>query len=264
MWHESSVRNHPDGVPAWVRLTNPPPRAVRYAVAVILVGSLGFAACSGGSGDATARTGTSTTVPATTTTDPKYGMTPEQVVTALAADDGDLAPGEEQAIIAQGEPEYEEEPSTLGYCSYQLINEGSRIQRLEVQLTDGDQVDATIDAALYTPGRAMSALRELRASELQCGTGPVPPLRWEAEREPSTWSTKQLADAVTGDLTEDNWARTVTRTPAGGRPQTTTVIAQRRGDAIVVVSAPDQARALELAASAAERLESTNSYLIED
>ncbi|MGN6694132.1 MAG: hypothetical protein ACTHN0_08135 [Aquihabitans sp.] len=239
-------------------------RAPGWLVAGALAAALSLAGLSGCSdgGDAGAEA-TTTTRPATTTTDPKYGMTPAEVVRALAADDADLARGEERTIVAQGEPEYEQEPQTLGYCSYQLINEASRIQRLEVQLVDGDDVHATIDAALYTPGRAMSALRELRAGEMQCGTGPVPPLRWESETAPSTWSTKDLAASVTDDLTEDHWAKTVTRTIAGGEPQVTTVIAQRRGDAIVVVSSPDQDRALTLAASAGQRLAGTNSYLIE-
>lgn len=224
--------------------------------------ALGLASCRDGGG--ASAEATTTTSPSTTTTDPKYAMTAEEVVTALAVDDADLAAGERHAIVARGEPEYEEEPSTLGYCSYQLINEASRIQRIDVHLADGEQVDATIDAALYTPGRAMSALRELRAGELQCGTALVPPLRWESATQPATWSTKDLARSVTGELTEDHWAKTVTRTPAGGTPEVTTVIVQRRGDALVVVSSPDQARALELAASAGQRLADTDSYFIED
>lgn len=246
--------------------STPSSRASGWRAALVgaaALGALGLAGCSGGgaSAEPTATTAAPTT---TSTTDPKYALTPEQVVTELAADDADLAKGESRSIVAQGEPEYEEAPQTLGYCSYQLINEGSRFQRLEVHLADGDDVHATVDAALYTPGRAMGALRELRAGEMQCGAGLVPPLQWEEQTEPASWSTRELADAVTGGLTEDHWARTVTRHPAGGAPEVTTVIAQRRGDAIVVVSSPDQARALELAKSAGKRLAATNSYLIED
>lgn len=237
-------------------------RAARWTLPLLLAAALGLASCS--NGGAGAEPGPTTTAPSTTTTDPKYGLSAEEVVTALATDDADLAEGEERTITAQGEPDYEQEPSTLAYCSYQMVNEASRIQRLEVQVREGDEVRGTIDAALYTPGRAMAALRELRAGELQCGTGLVPPLRWESETAPSTWSTKDLAASVTGDLTEDHWAKTVTRTPAGGEPEVTTVIVQRRGEALVVVSSPDQARALELAGSAGKRLADTDSYLIED
>ena len=236
-------------------------RAPVVAAAVLVASVLGLAACSS---DDCAAADTTTTAPPTTTTDPKYALSPEEVVTALAVDEDDLETGEARSIVDQGEPEYEEEPSTLGYCSYQLINEGSRIQRLEVHLADGDDVHATIDAALYTPGRAMAALRELRAGEMRCATGPVPPMRWEDATEPSTWSAEALTDDTTTDLTDDHWARTITRTPAGEEPQVTTVIAQRRGDAIVVVSSPDRDRALALAATAADRLASTNSYLIEE
>ena len=238
-------------------------RAARAGLCLALVACAALASCSDG-GDADARPRPPTTAPATTTTDPADDLAPSEVVAALASDAHDLAPGEEQHVVAEGQPEAEQEPSTLGYCSAPLVNEDARIQRLHVALTDGDQVTATIDAALYEPGRAMAALRELGATELTCAPGPVPPLRGEGEREPSTWSSEHLAAAVTGGLTDDSWARTVTRTPAGRPPETTTVIAQRRGDALVVVTAPDQARALELAASAADRLAATNSHLIED
>jgi hypothetical protein len=238
------------------------PRWLATGAFVLAVSLAGLAGCSNG-GDASAE-GTTTTRPASATTDPKYGLTPAELVAALAADDADVDKGEERRTVAQGEPQYEQEPETLGYCSYRLINEASRIQRTQVQLVDGNEVRATIDAALYTPGRATSALRELRSGEVQCGDGLVPPLRWESEAAPSTWSTKDLAESMTGGLTDDHWAKTITRTEAGGDPEVRTVIAQRRGDAIVVVSSPDPARALALAASAGQRLAETDSYLIED
>lgn len=243
-----------------MRPISQPLRAAALAVPILLAG-LTATGCSNGPDTAAeaSKAAPTTAVPV----DPADGDDPEALVEALAIDDADLAAGEERAIVAEGQPQAEEEPATLRYCSAWLVNEGARVQRMQVQLADEDGVHATIDVALYSPGRAMAALREVGASELDCPDGLVSLQRWEAATGPASWSSEQLPDALLGDLTEERWARTITRTPAGDEPEVTTVIAQRRGDVLIVVTSPDQERAILLAESAHARLAAAGSRLID-
>jgi hypothetical protein len=253
------VRNGRNRVALGVTLLPIRSRAPRWILAVAAVVLLG-SACT--AGDEAAGETASTSPPPTEA--PSLGLTRGQVVAILAVDDQDRIEGEERTVTAQGEPGDRREPSTLGYCSAPLAMEASRYQRLEVELADGDEFQASVDAALYPPGRAELALQELRIGETRCQADqPVAPQQWEEEVQPSAWSTEALVAGSEQGLTADHWARTITRTPAGGATEVTTVIAQRHGDALVVVTAAEPSRALTLAASAAERLATTESHLID-
>lgn len=127
----------------------------------------------------------------------------------------------------------------------------------EVAITDaGDAPVASSRVDIIDhPFNAASHLNVLRDVLIHCGDHPAV-AGAAADAFP-------IDEAELDGLADDHVATTVT-TIVHGNPTTSTLIQQRRGRVLVTTTSHDQARAIELAKSAAARLEKAKSYDVDE
>lgn len=204
---------------------------------------------TGASSTTTAETSTTTigsTDPAERTAEP------EDIVASLTPTDDDIQDGEQVELREQGDAV--DGQVTLDYCSHDFRSESSRIARRQVNIGGPEgEPTGSVEAVLYDGG-AGSAIDEVRAAIADCPQDELVDPVIEGQ-PPYVWDAVAIPESELGELAEDHVAVTVTVTPEEGGPLTQTGIWQVRGDALIATYAPDEARAIALAAAGNARLQ---------
>lgn len=225
----------------------------RVLTATALVALLATAGCSGSSDD-----GSSSAAPddAAAPTGPVAASLED-----LAFDDDDLADGEQPVVPADGTVVSDASPS-LAFCGIDLPSEADREERARVQVVDASYAAvASTEAVRYAPGASATALNELRGAFIDCPEDePID----VGEGELVTYDAVPIDDAELDGLTSDHVGADITATGADGDAASSTIVAQRRGDVLLVVEGTDHDRVVALATAAGTRLAAADGASVGD
>lgn len=231
------------------------------AAAVALVLLLGACSSGGSSSDgSSASSGAGSSGGSTSATEPASGGGSASLED-LAFAEADLTDAEQFVVPADGTTVSDASPS-LEFCQIDLPSEVEREARHRVQVLDaGFTAVATTEAVRYPTGGSLRAMTELRGAFMDCPEDEPVDI---GEGELVTYDAVPIDDAELAGLARDHVGADITATAADGTVEESTVIAQRRGDVLIVVGGTDHERAVELATTAGTRLQDADGSAIGD
>lgn len=239
---------------------HPPHRRHRLAAAVVL--AMLLAACSsGGSSSDGAPAGSPDGGSASSSaTEPAPAPGGSGSLEDLAFDASDLADGEQSVVPADGTAISDASPS-LAFCQIELPSEATREARHRVQVLDADFGPIATTEAVRYPSGAATAMTELRGAFIDCPEDEPIDI---GEGELITYDAVPVQEDELGGLTQDHVGADITATAEDGTVEESTIVAQRRGEVIVIVEGADHDRVVELATTAGARLQAADGSAVGD